>query len=288
MKALVITNSITRRDSQAIEKYLNDIAKYEVLTPEQELDLFKRFKAGDELAFGKIIRANLRFVVSVAKQYQNLGLSLDDLINEGNIGLIKAARRFDETKGFKFISYAVWWIRQSILQAIADKARKIRLPHSQQSMSNKVNRKREALLQELEREPSLEEIAADSDFSSDDIWNNMLNGNYCQSLDAPVDDEGESSLGNFLEDDNIVSPDNDLAVDESLRIEVQELLGSLSEREALVLSLFFGLGEQRSMSLQDIGEYLGISRERARQIKDRGLRKLRSKVGRQKLTFAMN
>lgn len=288
MKALVITNSITRRDSQAIEKYLNDIAKYEVLTPEQELDLFKRFKAGDELAFGKIIRANLRFVVSVAKQYQNLGLSLDDLINEGNIGLIKAARRFDETKGFKFISYAVWWIRQSILQAIADKARKIRLPHSQQSMSNKVNRKREALLQELEREPSLEEIAADSDFSSDDIWNNMLNGNYCQSLDAPVDDEGESSLGNFLEDGNIVSPDNDLAVDESLRIEVQELLGSLSEREALVLSLFFGLGEQRSMSLQDIGEYLGISRERARQIKDRGLRKLRSKVGRQKLTFAMN
>ncbi len=288
MKALVITNSITRRDSQAIEKYLNDIAKYEVLTPEQELELFKRFKTGDELAFSKIIRSNLRFVVSVAKQYQNLGLSLDDLINEGNIGLIKAARRFDETKGFKFISYAVWWIRQSILQAIADKARKIRLPHSQQSMSAKVNRMREALIQELEREPSLNEIAEGSDFSEDDIWNNMMNGNFCQSLDAPIDDDGESSLGNFLEDANITSPDNDLAVDESLRIEVQELLGSLSEREALVLSLFFGLGDSRPMSLQDIGEYLGISRERARQIKDRGLRKLRSKVGRQKLTFAMN
>jgi len=275
MRALVITNSITRRDSRSIEKYLNEIAKYEVLTPEEELDLFKRYRNGDEQAFIKIIRSNLRFVVSVAKQYQHVGLSLNDLINEGNMGLIKAARRFDETKGFKFISYAVWWIRQTILQSINDKARKIRVPQNQQTTSNKILKKRDELLKDLEREPALWELAAELDLTEEEIEKSLQSYQLCRSLDAPMDSEDGFTLENVLEDSKVPRPDDKMSNQESLKIEALEMLKTLSSREAEILSLFFGINRKRAHSLNDIADNFGLSRERVRQIKDRALLKLR-------------
>jgi len=280
MRALVITNSITRRDSRSIEKYLNEIAKYDVLTPEEELELFKRFRNGDEQAFSTIIRANLRFVVSVAKQYQHVGLSLNDLINEGNMGLIKAARRFDETKGFKFISYAVWWIRQTILQAINDKARKIRVPQNQQTTSSKIMKKRDQLLKDLEREPALWELAKEMELSEQEIEQSMQSYQLCRSLNAPMDSEEDFTLENVLEDDKIDEPDKKLTHEESLRIEAVEMLKTLSPREAEILSLFFGVNSKRPHSLNDIADYFDLSRERVRQIKDRALLKLRRRMRR--------
>ncbi len=280
MRALVITNSITRRDSRSIEKYLNEIAKYDVLTPEEELELFKRFRNGDEQAFSTIISSNLRFVVSVAKQYQHVGLSLNDLINEGNMGLIKAARRFDETKGFKFISYAVWWIRQTILQAINDKARKIRVPQNQQTTSSKIMKKRDQLLKDLEREPALWELAKEMELSESEIEQSMQSYQLCRSLNAPMDSEEDFTLENVLEDDKIDEPDKKLTHEESLRIEAVEMLKTLSPREAEILSLFFGVNSKRPHSLNDIADYFDLSRERVRQIKDRALLKLRRRMRR--------
>ncbi|PHN04072.1 sigma-70 family RNA polymerase sigma factor [Flavilitoribacter nigricans] len=289
MRALVITHNITRRDSMSIEKYLNEVSKYDVLTPEEELRLFRRFKDGDEAAFQKIIRSNLRFVISVAKQYQHTGLSLDDLINEGNIGLIKAAQRFDETRGFKFISYAVWWIRQSILQAIGEKSKKIRLPANYQSRIQEVVRTRNELYQELEREPSLAEIAAVTDLKESDIENCLRDVKYCKSLNEPVgEDEDSASLEEMLADAVLPSPDSDLVGTESLRIELTELLGSLSAREAEILSMYFGLNRKQPLSLQDISDYLDLSRERVRQIKDRALRKLKRKIFNEGMVFSVN
>lgn len=286
MRALVIANTITRRDSKSIEKYLNEIGKFEVLSPEEEQKLFRRLKEGDEEAFERIINCNLRFVVSVAKQYPNCGLSLNDLINEGNLGLIKAARRFDETKGFKFISYAVWWIRQTIIQAISEKARSIRVPLNQQSTSMKIQKQSDKMMQSLEREPTLKEISEEIGLNEDDIAKSLQSTTFCRSLDEPVNDGEEATLYNFLIDWVSPEPDAKLVNDESLQVEVAELLDTLSGREKEVVSMFFGIGHKRAISLQDIGELIGVSRERARQIKDRSLRKLRSKVARQKLIFS--
>lgn len=289
MRALVITHNITRRDSMSIEKYLNEVSKYDVLTPEEELRLFRRYKDGDEVAFQKIIRSNLRFVISVAKQYQHTGLSLDDLINEGNIGLIKAAQRFDETRGFKFISYAVWWIRQSILQAIGEKSKKIRLPANYQSRIQEVVRTRNELYQELEREPSLAEIAAVTDLKESDIENCLRDVKYCKSLNEPVgEDDDSASLEDMLADPILPSPDAELVGTESLRIELTELLGALAPREAEILSMYFGLGRKQPLSLQDISDYLDLSRERVRQIKDRALRKLKRKIFNEGMVFSVN
>lgn len=289
MRALVITHNITRRDSMSIEKYLNEVSKYDVLTPEEELRLFRRYKDGDEIAFQRIIRSNLRFVISVAKQYQHTGLSLDDLINEGNIGLIKAAQRFDETRGFKFISYAVWWIRQSILQAIGEKSKKIRLPANYQSRIQEVVRTRNELYQELEREPSLSEIAAVTDLKESDIENCLRDVKYCKSLNEPVgEDEDSASLEEMLPDSILPSPDAELVGTESLRIELSELLGALAPREAEILSMYFGLGRKQPLSLQDISDYLDLSRERVRQIKDRALRKLKRKIFNEGMVFSVN
>lgn len=273
----------------SIEKYLNEVSKYDVLTPEEELRLFRRFKDGDQAAFQKIVRSNLRFVISVAKQYQHTGLSLDDLINEGNIGLIKAAQRFDETRGFKFISYAVWWIRQSILQAIGEKSKKIRLPANYQSRIQEVVRTRNELYQELEREPSLAEIAAVTDLKESDIENCLRDVKYCKSLNEPVgEDDDSASLEEMLSDQVLPSPDADLVGTESLRIELTELLGSLSPREAEILSMYFGLNRKQPLSLQDISDHLDLSRERVRQIKDRALRKLKRKIFNEGMVFSVN
>lgn len=288
MRQLVITNSITRRDSKSIEKYMNEVSRYELLSPEQEVRLFQQFKAGDEAAFQQIITANLRFVISVAKQYQNLGLTLEDLINEGNLGLIKAARRFDETKGFKFISYAVWWIRQSILQAVGEKSRKIRVPINYQSTMIKVLDARDKLLQRFEREPSIEEIAQQAELEPDIIEKCLETNKKVRSLDAPMEEGEEATLKHFMEDDLIPKPDTQVAHVESMQKEVQMLLERLKPREAMVLSMYFGIDRDRSMSLGEIGDILGIGRERVRQIRDKSLRRLSSHIRRQGLNITLN
>jgi RNA polymerase primary sigma factor len=286
MRALKITNSITRRDERSLEKYLAEISKYDVLTPEEEVNLFRRIRSGDDRALEKVVRHNLRFVVSVAKQYQNLGLWLGDLVNEGNIGLIKAAHRFDETKGFKFISYAVWWIRQSILQAVNDKARKIRLPLNLQSVNAKVQKKRIEYLQELEREPSIEELAEATDLTPEAVKKSLKTSSFCSSLDAPLGEDGDGTLGSVMEDENINQPDFELSIRESQIEEVKLMLDSLPPRQAMVLSMYYGIGRKRPLSLNDISEHIGVSRERVRQIKDRGVRKLRMKARSMTPTFA--
>lgn len=288
MRQLVITNSITRRDSKSIEKYMNEVSRYELLSPEQEVRLFQQFKAGDEAAFQQIITANLRFVISVAKQYQNLGLTLEDLINEGNLGLIKAARRFDETKGFKFISYAVWWIRQSILQAVGEKARNIRVPINYQSTMIKVLDARDKLLQSYEREPSIEEIAQLAELEEGIVEKCLETNKKVRSLDAPMEEGEEATLKHFMEDDLIPMPDTKVAQVESMQKEVQMLLERLKPREAMVLSMYFGIDRDRSMSLGEIGDILGIGRERVRQIRDKSLRRLSSHIRRQGLNITLN
>jgi len=288
MRALVITNTITRRDEKSLEKYFNEISRYGVLSPEEELDMFKRIKNNDEDALQKIVNHNLRFVVSVSKQYQGLGLSLGDLINEGNLGLIKAATRFDETKGFKFISYAVWWIRQSILQALNEKSRKIRLPLNHQSNVSKIIAKRTELLQKMEREPTMEELAEETGFSEDVVRKSLESYKKCRSLDAPVDEDSDTSLSGLMEDKEVERPDYDLAYNESIHIQAQQLLDILPPREASVLKLFFGIDRKYPMNLGEISETMGISRERVRQIKDRGLDILRKASKRSSLEFSLN
>lgn len=283
MRQLKITNKITARESVALDKYLNDIGKIGMLTAEEEASLAKRIKAGDKEALKRMTEANLRFVVSVAKQYQNQGLSLSDLINEGNVGLMKAARRFDETKGFKFISYAVWWIRQSILQAIVEYSRIVRLPLNKVGSYNKVNETFLSFVQKFEREPTHEELAELLDISPKEIGNVLQGGGRHVSFDAPLTtEEGSSTMLDLVEGEIDISPDIKL-MEQSLKDEVNHGLSLLSPREVEVLNSYYGLNGHSSNTLEEIGENYGLTRERVRQIKERALRRLRKSVNKNAL-----
>ena len=276
MRQLKITKSITNRESQSLEKYLQEIGKVDLLTPEEEVTLAKKIKEGDQESLERLTKANLRFVVSVAKQYQNQGLSLSDLINEGNLGLIKAAQRFDETRGFKFISYAVWWIRQSILQALAEQSRIVRLPLNKVGSLNKINRAFSELEQEFEREPSSSELAELLEITSDEVETTLGVAARHVSMDAPFVDGEDNSLLDVLENSKTPGTDASLSHAQSLRTEIERSLGTLTERQCDVIKLYFGIGVEHPMSLEDIGERFGLTRERVRQIKDKAINKLRS------------
>ena len=276
MRQLKITKSITNRESQSLEKYLQEIGKVDLLTPEEEVDLAQRIKQGDQIALEKLTKANLRFVVSVAKQYQNQGLSLSDLINEGNLGLIKAAQRFDETRGFKFISYAVWWIRQSILQALAEQSRIVRLPLNKVGSLNKINRAFSELEQEFEREPSPEELAEILEIPAEEVETTLGVAARHVSMDAPFVEGEDNSLLDVLENSSTPDTDSKLEYKESLRLEIERSLNTLTERQCDVIKLYFGIGVEHPMSLEDIGDRFGLTRERVRQIKDKAINKLRS------------
>ncbi|MBU3677330.1 MAG: sigma-70 family RNA polymerase sigma factor [Chitinophagaceae bacterium] len=276
MRQLKITKSITNRESQSLEKYLQEIGKVDLITPEEEVSLAIKIKQGDERALEKLTKANLRFVVSVAKQYQNQGLSLSDLINEGNLGLIKAAQRFDETRGFKFISYAVWWIRQSILQALAEQSRIVRLPLNKVGLTNKINKAYSQLEQEYQREPSAEELALVLDINTDEVETTLGVAARHVSMDAPFADGEENTLLDVLYNPNAAETDAEIEHNESLRDEIERSLCTLTERQKDVLKLFFGIGVDNPLSLEDIGEQFGLTRERVRQIKDKAITKLRS------------
>jgi len=284
MRQLKITNKITSRESLALDKYLNDISKIDLLEPEEEAVLAKKIREGDKEALERLTRANLRFVVSVAKQYQNQGLSLSDLINEGNVGLMKAAKRFDESKGFKFISYAVWWIRQSILQAIVEYSRMVRLPLNKVALFQKVKNARNSFIQEFEREPSIAELAAAVDVSPKEVEDILENGSSHLSLDAPVGGEVDASatMLDFYMDGESEAPDLEL-MNESLADEVKIGLSALAPREMDVLVLYYGLGDESAMTLEEIGHRFGLTRERVRQIKERALRRLRKKINKANL-----
>ena len=269
-----IVKQFTNRESQSLEKYFQEISKVDLLTTEQEIELAVRMKNGDQSAMELLTRANLRFVVSVAKQYQNQGLSLGDLINEGNIGLIKAVRRFDETRGFKFISYAVWWIRQSILQALAEQSRIVRLPLNRVGAINKIGKAYSNLKQEFEREPSQEEIAHALEMDVEEISNTMQIFGKQVSVDAPFSFGEENSLLDVIQNDQQPAPDNEL-ISESLKTEIKNVLAILPEREAEVIRLYFGLDGEYSMTLEEIGEKFNLTRERVRQIKEKAIRRLR-------------
>lgn len=276
MRQLKITKSITNRESQSLEKYLQEIGKVDLITPEEEVKLAIRIKQGDSAALEKLTKANLRFVVSVAKQYQNQGLSLSDLINEGNLGLIKAAQRFDETRGFKFISYAVWWIRQSILQALAEQSRIVRLPLNKVGLSNKISKAYSILEQEYEREPSSDELATLLEINTDEIEATMGVAMRHVSMDAPFQTGEENTLLDVLTSPNSTSTDSKVNYFESLRLEIERSLNTLTERQKDVIKLYFGIGVPNQLSLEDIGEHFGLTRERVRQIKDKAITKLRS------------
>jgi RNA polymerase primary sigma factor len=276
MRQLKITKSITNRESQSLEKYLQEIGKVDLLTPEEEVELAKRIKQGDQAALEKLTKANLRFVVSVAKQYQNQGLSLSDLINEGNLGLIKAAQRFDETRGFKFISYAVWWIRQSILQALAEQSRIVRLPLNKVGSLNKINKAFSQLEQEYEREPSAEELALMLEIATEEVETTLGVAARHVSMDAPFVEGEDNSLLDVLENGNTPGTDAGLEYLESLRREIERSLSTLTDRQKDVIKLYFGIGIEHPMSLEDIGDKFGLTRERVRQIKDKAINKLRS------------
>ncbi|MDQ3277586.1 MAG: RNA polymerase sigma factor RpoD/SigA [Bacteroidota bacterium] len=276
MRQLKITKSITNRESQSLEKYLQEIGKVELITPEEEVRLATLIKQGDQRALDRLTKANLRFVVSVAKQYQNQGLSLPDLINEGNLGLIKAAQRFDETKGFKFISYAVWWIRQSILQAIAEQARIVRLPLNKVGLTNRIHKAFSQLEQEFEREPSPEELADLLGMDLDEVESSLgINARHL-SMDTPLSEGEESTLYDVLENKNAEKTDGVLVYNESLKTEIDRSLQTLTERQKDVICYFFGIGVDHPLSLEDIGERFNLTRERVRQIKDKAILKLRS------------
>lgn len=273
MRQLKITQSITNRESQSLDKYLHEIGKVDLITAEEEVILAQRIREGDQVALEKLTKTNLRFVVSVAKQYQNQGLTLGDLINEGNLGLIKAAKRFDETKGFKFISYAVWWIRQSILQAIAEQSRIVRLPLNQVGSLSKISKAFSRLEQEYEREPSPEELADILETTVDKVSDTLSNSGRHVSMDAPFVQGEENTLLDVLEN---ADPDTDsILIDESLSEEIKRSLATLTEREREIIVLFFGLGSNHQLSLEEIGEKFSLTRERVRQIKDKALQRLR-------------
>ncbi|CAL1520529.1 RNA polymerase sigma factor SigA [Chitinophaga sp. MM2321] len=276
MRQLKITKSITNRESQSLEKYLQEIGKVDLITPEEEVNLAIRIKQGDQRALEKLTKANLRFVVSVAKQYQNQGLSLSDLINEGNLGLIKAAQRFDETRGFKFISYAVWWIRQSILQALAEQSRIVRLPLNKVGLSNKISKAYSQLEQEFEREPSPDELATILEINTDEVEATLGVAARHVSMDAPFIDGEDNSLLDVLANPNAVSADEELDHHDSLRREIERSLSTLTDRQKDVIMLYFGIAVEHPMSLEDIGEKFGLTRERVRQIKDKAITKLRT------------
>lgn len=277
MRQLKISKSITNRESQSLEKYLQEISKVEMINPEDEAKLAQNIKLGCQKSLEKLTKANLRFVVSVAKQYQNQGLSLPDLINEGNVGLIKAAQKFDETKGFKFISYAVWWIRQSILQALAEQSRIVRLPLNKVGLNSRISKAASQLEQEFEREPSAQEIADILQMDLAEITATMNVSFRHVSMDAPMGNDGEDAcLVDVMQNPNADRADKDIDHKQSLRLEVQRYLTSLPQRQKDILCSFFGIGCGESMSLEDIGIQYGLTRERVRQIKDKALLKLKS------------
>lgn len=277
MRQLKITKSITNRESQSLEKYLQEIGKVELINAEEEVILSSRIKAGDQKALDRLVKANLRFVVSVAKQYQNQGLTLSDLINEGNVGLIKAALRFDETRGFKFISYAVWWIRQSILQSLAEQSRIVRLPLNKVGLTNRISKAYQHLEQEFEREPTAQELADLLDIPVEEISATMSAGFRHISMDTPLS-EGEEggTLLEVLENPNAAKTDEKLEHHESLHLEIERSLQTLTERQKDILCYFFGIGVDHALSLEDIGLRFNLTRERVRQIKDKAITKLRS------------
>jgi RNA polymerase primary sigma factor len=273
MRQLKIVKQITNRENQSLDKYLQEIGKVDLITADMEVELAKRIKAGDTVALEKLTKANLRFVVSVAKQYQNNGLSLGDLINEGNVGLVKAASRFDETRGFKFISYAVWWIRQSILQALAEQSRVVRLPLNRVGTLNKISKAHALLEQKFQREPSPEEVAVELNISLEEVESTLRTSGRSVSMNAPMVQGEDNSLLDVLSADS-ESPDEPMMAT-SLQVEVNRALSTLTNREAEVISSYFGLNGSRAMSLEEIGEHYQLTRERVRQIKEKATRRLR-------------
>lgn len=277
MRQLKITQSITNRDSQTLEKYFNEVSKVELLTPDEEVELTQRIRQGDDRALEKLVKANLRFVVSVAKQYQHSNIPLNDLINEGNVGLIKAAKKFDETKGFKFISYAVWWIRQSIMQALAENSRLVRLPINKVGALSKINQATAVLGQHFEREPTPEELAEYLGVTVDEIKTTTKASSKQTSLDAPFVEGESNSLLDVIQNDDAKPVDENLEITDSLKRDIERLLSTLTEREKAVIKQSFGIDGEATLSLEDIGENMGLTRERVRQIKHKAINKLRSK-----------
>jgi len=274
MRQLKITKQVTNRDTQSLDKYLHEIGKVDLLTADEEVTLARKIKEGDLEALNRLIKANLRFVVSVSKQYQNQGLSLPDLINEGNLGLIKAAQRFDETRGFKFISYAVWWIRQSILQALAEQARIVRLPLNKIGSINKINKTFARLEQIFEREPSNDEIAKELDISTKDVKVSILNSGRHISMDAPLSQSEDGNMYDVIYNKDLPGPDKSL-LNDSLRKEIERALTTLSQREGDIVRLYFGLNGKQPHTLEEIGEKFGLTRERVRQLKEKAIRRLK-------------
>lgn len=274
MRQLKITKQVTNRETASLDKYLQEIGKVELITADEEVELAQRIRQGDKIALEKLTKANLRFVVSVSKQYQNQGLSLPDLINEGNLGLIKAAQRFDETRGFKFISYAVWWIRQSILQALAEQSRIVRLPLNKIGSINKINKTYAKLEQEFEREPNAEEIAEALDITEAEVKESMKNAGRHVSMDAPLVQDEDNNMYDVLKSDEVVTPETELLY-ESLRKEIDRAISTLTPREADVVRLYFGLNGSHPMTLEEIGEKFDLTRERVRQIKEKAIRRLK-------------
>ena len=276
MRQLKISKQVTNRESASLDKYLLEIGRVDLISPEEEVDLAIRIKAGDECALEKLTKANLRFVVSVAKQYQNQGLSLPDLINEGNLGLIKAAKRFDQKRGFKFISYAVWWIRQSILQSLAEQARVVRLPLNKIGSINKINRAFSELEQRLERPPLAQEIAEYMEISVNDVHQLLQSNGRHVSMDAPLvdGDDSSSSLYDLLPNDSLPGPEKGL-LNDSLRKEIYRSISTLTTREGEVIKMYFGLGQKSPLSLEEIGVRFDLTRERVRQIKEKAIRRLK-------------
>ena len=281
MRQLKITKQVTNRDTPSLDKYLQEIGKVDLITPEEEVFLARQIKSGDRNALGKLVKSNLRFVVSVAKQYQNQGMSLPDLINEGNLGLIKAAQRFDETRGFKFISYAVWWIRQAILQALAEQSRIVRLPVNKIGSINKINRAFARLEQEFEREPSAQELADILEMAPEEVKEVLKSNGRTVSMDAPISNEEDNNMYDVIHSDDNPSPDRQL-INESLSYEIDRALSTLSPRESKVIKLYFGINMKHPLTLEEIGEELGLTRERVRQIKEKALKRIqyttRSKI----------
>ncbi len=273
MRQLKITKQVTNRDTPSLDKYLQEIGRVELISPDEEVSLARRIRSGDHEALKKLINANLRFVVSVAKQYQNQGMSLPDLINEGNLGLMKAAQRFDETRGFKFISYAVWWIRQAILQGLAEQARIVRLPVNKIGSINRINRAFARLEQEYEREPNSQEIADLLEMVPEDVKDALKTNGRTLSMDAPISNEEDNTMYDVLQSNETPSPDKNL-IKESLSYEIERALSTLSMREAKVLKLYFGLGMKHPYTLEEIGEELNLTRERVRQIKEKAIKRI--------------
>lgn len=273
MRQLKITKQVTNRDTPSLDKYLQEIGKVDLISPEDEVILARRIRSGDSDALKKLVKANLRFVVSVAKQYQNQGMSLPDLINEGNLGLMKAAQRFDETRGFKFISYAVWWIRQAILQALAEQARIVRLPVNKIGSINRINRAFARLEQEYEREPSSQEIGEMLEMFPEDVKEALKTNGRTVSMDAPISSEEDNTMYDVLQSNDTPSPDRNL-INESLAYEIERALSTLSQRESKVLKLYFGLGMKHPFTLEEIGEELNLTRERVRQIKEKAIKRI--------------